>query len=266
MNHAIPQIGFGTWKLTGNDCITAVETALETGYRHIDTAQVYGNEAEVGTGIANSPVARADIFVTTKVFPENFGAFLPSLETSLEKLKLDQVDMTLIHWPAGNGKTSPEPYLTDLAKARDKGMTRLIGVSNFTIDLLKQAETILGKGALATNQIELHAYMQNRKLADFCKSIGLPVTAYLPLAGARLVDDPVIGKIAARHNAEASQVALAWLMQKGYIVIPKSGHPDRIRSNFAATKLTLTPDDISEIDALDRNERIVDPAHAPDWD
>jgi len=266
MSHAIPKIGFGTWKLKGDDCVNAVNSALETGYRHIDTAQVYDNEADVGTAIANSAVPRADIFVTTKVFPNNFDAFLQSLETSLEKLQLDQVDMTLIHWPARKGAQPLQSYLTDLAKAQEQGMTRLIGVSNFTIDLLNEAEAILGKGALATNQIELHAYMQNRKLADFCASIGLQVTAYLPLAGARLIDDPVIKTIAARHQADPSQVALAWLLQKGYVVIPKSSHPDRIKSNFGATGLTLTATDISEINALDREDRIVDPAHAPDWD
>ncbi len=262
----IPNIGFGTWKMTGETCTNAVAAALETGYRHIDTAQGYGNEAEVGTAIAASGVPRDDIFVTTKVMPENFTSLVASLEESLEKLGTGHVDLALIHWPSSNDEVPLETYLGALVTARDQGLTRKIGVSNFTIDLLERSQAILGTGVLATNQVELHPFMQNRTLAAYCERIGLPVTAYLPLAGSKVMDDPAMNAIAERHAVGPNHVSLAWLLQKGYVVIPKSAHADRIRSNFSAPNLVLTDSEIAEIDALDRGERLVSPPWAPNWD
>lgn len=262
----IPNIGFGTWKMTGETCTNAVATALEVGYRHIDTAQGYGNEAEVGTAIAASGVPRDEIFVTTKVMPENFTRLVESLEESLEKLGTGHVDLALIHWPSPNDEVPLETYLGALVTAREKGLTKKIGVSNFTVDLLERSQAVLGGNVLATNQVELHPFMQNCTLAAYCERIGLPVTAYLPLAGSKVMDDPTINAIARRHEVGPNHVSLAWLLQKGYVVIPKSAHPDRIRSNFSAPNLVLTDSDIAEIDALDHGERIISPPWAPDWD
>lgn len=265
---SIPRLGFGTFGRNGNEGVDAILTALETGYRHLDTAQTYHTEKEVGLAVSRSGIARDDIFITTKISTENYGqgALIPSLRESLDNLQIDQVDLTLLHWPAPNGRLPMAQYLEQLIDAQSAGLTKFIGVSNFTIALLQEAERLLGKGRLATNQFELHPFLQNRKLADYCQENGILVTCYLPIAHGTLAGDPVMEAIARSHGATVAQVALAFERRKGYAAIPTSGKPERIRENFASQHLELTAKDIARIETLDRNGRRINPDWGPAWD
>ena len=264
----IPQMGFGTYDRKGDAGIAAMQVALETGYRHLDTAQDYGTEKEVGHAIKRSGLKRADIFVTTKIATGNLGhgALLPSLRQSLDNLQTDQLDLTLIHWPSPNNAVPLAVYIEQLAEAHALGLTRLIGVSNFTIAMLEQAQAILGELKIANNQVELNPLLQNRKLATYCAGKGISVTCYLPIARGVLGNVPVIAEIAARHGATPEQVALAFEFAKGYIAIPPSSRPDRIRANYLATKMVLSDADMALIETVDRGQRVIDPAWGPAWD
>ncbi|AOK56401.1 2,5-didehydrogluconate reductase DkgB [Burkholderia stagnalis] len=265
----IPAFGLGTFRLQGQVVIDSVRNGLDLGYRAIDTAQIYGNEAEVGEAIAASGVARDELFLTTKIWVDNYAPakLVPSLEESLTKLRTDHVDLTLIHWPAPGNGVALETFMTALADAQAKGLTRRIGVSNFNIELTKQAIAAVGKDAIATNQIELSPYLQNRKLVEFLQREGIQVTSYMTLAYGKVLGDPVIGAIAQRHDATPAQVALAWALKLGYAVIPSSTKRANLASNLLAQTLQLTDDDMAQIAALDRNGREVDPAGlAPQWD
>lgn len=265
----IPPFGVGTFRLTGQVATDSVRTALELGYRAVDTAQIYGNEAAVGQAIADSGVSRNELFLTTKIWTANYakGALAASLRASLEALRTDHVDLTLIHWPApGNGIELPE-YMDALLDAKAQGLTREIGVSNFNIDLMSQATAVVGKGELATNQIELSPYLQNHKLTAFLKEQGIAVTSYMTLAYGKVLQDPVLVRIAARHGATVAQVALAWALQLGYAVIPSSTKRANLASNLLARDLMLDAEDMAAIAALERKGREVDPAGlAPEWD
>lgn len=264
----IPQMGFGTNVRHGAEGIDALLCALETGYRHIDTAQSYKTEREVGEAVRRSGLPRGEVFITTKVANTNLGPgeVIPSIERSLELLTLDQADLVLIHWPARYGSIAPDVYLPQLAEAQDRGLTRLIGVSNFTIALLEESRRILGEGRIVNNQIELNPLMQNRKIADYCANAGISVTCFRPMARGRLGDEPVLAEIAATHDATIEQVALAFEMAKGYCVIPTSGRPEHIHSNFAALDLTLSAEEIAAIERIDRGQRASNPEWGPDWD
>lgn len=266
---SIPLFGVGTFRLQGQVVIDSVRNALELGYRTIDTAQIYGNEAEVGQAIAGSGVTRKDLFITTKIWLDNYAAdkLVPSLKESLNKLRTDYVDLTLIHWPAPGNGVSVEEFMNALARAKAEGLTRQIGISNFNIDLTQQAIAVVGKENIATNQIELSPYLQSHKLAAFLKEQGIHVTSYMTLAYGKVLNDPVIGEIAKRHNATPAQVALAWALQLGYSVIPSSTRRENLASNLLAQQLRLTGDDMAQIATLERNGREVDPEGlAPVWD
>lgn len=264
----IPPLGFGTYGRQGDAGIAAMLVALETGYRHLDTAQDYGTEQEVGEAISRSGLKRDEVFVTTKIKTGNFarGKLVPSLRQSLDNLKVDRLDLTLIHWPSPNGEVALEVYIEQLAEAHALGLTRLVGVSNFTIALIEQAKKLLGAVPIANNQFELNPLLQNRKLANYCQSNGISVTCYLPIARGILGAEPVIRRIAEAHGATPEQVALAFELAKGYCAIPTSSKADRIRSNFDALKLQLSPEDMAAIDGLDRGQREIDPSWGPDWD
>lgn len=266
--YGIPAMGFGTYGRTGEAGLEAMLVALETGYRHLDTAQDYGTEAQVGEAVRRSGLPRSEVFVTTKIKTGNLRerALVPSLKQSLEILGLEQLDLTLIHWPSPNNAVPLPVYIEQLAEAHALGLTRLIGVSNFPIAMLEEAQGILGDLPIATNQVELNPLFQNKKLASYCSEKGIPVTCYLPIARGILGDVPEIAAIAERHSATPEQVALAFELAKGYIAIPTSGKAERIRSNFEATKLTLTKDEIRIIEGLDRGQRVIDPYWGPDWD
>ena len=268
MSITIPDIGLGTFRLTGEQAIDSVRTGLELGYRHIDTAQIYGNEGEVGTGLRQSGIARGEVFITTKVWTEHLAGerLIPSLKESLHKLGVEQLDLALIHWPSPGAAIPVAESMAALLAAHEQGLTRAIGVSNFTTSLLAEAIAAVGAANIATNQVELHPFLQNRALADHARAAGIHVTAYMPLAYGKAIADPVIGAIAARLDATPAQVTLAWLMAKGYAVIPSSTRRANLASNLAAGALVLTPRDSAAIDALDRGERLVDPDFAPRWD
>ncbi|QQA42369.1 2,5-didehydrogluconate reductase DkgB [Pelagovum pacificum] len=266
--NGLPALGFGTFGRKGEDGIETMRLALETGYRHLDTAQMYENEEEVGEALRRSGLLRGEVWLTTKINMPNFapGKLVPSLEESLEKLGVDEVDLTLIHWPSPNDEYELETYMTQIAEAKEKGLTRHIGVSNFTIALIDQSIGLLGEGALATNQVELHPYLQNRKLAEHCKSKDIAVTCYQPLAKGTVSDDPKLVEIADKHGATAPQVALAWELAQGFVTIPTTSNADRVAENFGALNVTLDDDDMAAIGELDRGQRRIDPDTAPDWD
>ncbi|ABC34123.1 2,5-didehydrogluconate reductase DkgB [Burkholderia thailandensis] len=265
----IPPFGLGTFRLQGQVVVDSVRHGLELGYRAIDTAQIYGNEAQVGEALAASGVRRDELFVTTKIWVDHYARdrLVPSLEESLAKLRTDYVDLTLIHWPAPGNGVPLEECLGALADAKASGLTRRIGVSNFNIELTKRAIAALGKDAIATNQIELSPYLQNRKLAAFLQGEGIHVTSYMTLAYGKVLGDPVIGAIAQRHRATPAQVALAWALRLGYSVIPSSTKRENLASNLLAQTLRLTDDDVARVAALERNGREVSPdGLAPQWD
>ncbi|EON18737.1 2,5-diketo-D-gluconic acid reductase [Cupriavidus necator] len=265
----IPAFGLGTFRLQGQVVIDSVRNGLELGYRAIDTAQIYGNEAEVGEAIAASGVHRDDLFLTTKIWVDNYAKdkLVPSLEESLAKLRTDYVDLTLIHWPAPGNGVPLEAYMTALAEAKEKGLTQQIGISNFNIELTKQAIAAVGKDAIATNQIELSPYLQGRKLVDFLQREGIHVTSYMTLAYGKVLGDPVIGAIAQRHQATPAQVVLAWALHLGLSVIPSSTKRENLASNLLAQTLRLSDEDMAQIAALERNGREVSPdGLAPQWD
>ena len=214
---SIPAFGLGTFRLKGQTVIDSVRNALDVGYRAIDTAQIYDNEAEVGQAIADAGLARDELFLTTKIWIANVAhdTLLESLRESLRKLRTDHVELTLIHWPSPKDAVPMAEYLGALAEAKALGLTRQIGISNFTIAQTRQAIGILGADAIATNQIEVHPYLQNHALIAFLKDQGIHVTAYMSLAYGEVLKDPVIQAIADRHQATPAQVALAWALQIG---------------------------------------------------
>ncbi len=264
----MPQIGFGTWKRNGDEAQRTVLWALEAGYRHVDTAEGYGNETEVGRAINGCDLPRDDIFLTTKVSPEHLGPgeIRPHVVASLDRLGVDRVDLLLIHWPSIGDEYEMEDYLGQLAEVNDEGLATHIGVSNFTKRHIDRALEILGERPIATNQVEIHAFMQNRPIVEHCQAKGIPLTAYSPLARGEVADDATLQQIAEAHGATPGQVALAFLMAEGHAVIPTSSKRERIAENLAASDLTLSADDMQTIRGLDRGERLVDGAWAPEWD
>ncbi|MEG0922090.1 MAG: 2,5-didehydrogluconate reductase DkgB, partial [Comamonas sp.] len=237
--------------------------------RAIDTAQIYGNEAEVGQAIAESGVARDELFITTKIWVDNYSRskLIPSLQDSLKKLRTDRVDLTLIHWPAPGNGVALEEFMTALAEAKAQGLTRQIGISNFNIDLTRQAIAAVGQSEIATNQIELSPYLQGSKLTDFLKAQNIQVTSYMTLAYGKVLQDAVLAAIAQKHGATVAQVALAWALQLGYAVIPSSTKRENLASNLKAQALKLDADDMARIALLERNGREVNPEGlAPIWD
>ncbi|ADU68105.1 2,5-didehydrogluconate reductase DkgB [Pantoea sp. At-9b] len=265
----IPAFGLGTFRLQDDVVIHSVKTALELGYRTIDTAQIYENEAAVGQAIAESGVARNELFVTTKIWVENLSAdkLIPSLKESLAKLRTDYVDLTLIHWPSPGGAVSVKESMQALLAAKEAGLTRQIGISNFPITLMKEAIDAVGVEHIATNQIELHPYLQNEQVVKFAREQGIHITSYMTLAYGEALKDAVIQTIAQKHQATPAQVVLAWAMQLGYAVIPSSTKRDNLAGNLHAQTLQLDQDDMEKIHALNRDQRLVSPdGLAPAWD
>ena len=269
MQDKIPAIGLGTFRLQGQVVVDSIRAGLELGYRHIDTAQIYGNEADVGSAIAQSRVARDELFVTTKVWTSNLAGdkLVPSLRESLDKLRLEQVDLALIHWPSPQDAVPVAEYMQALLEAKRAGLARHIGISNFTIRHTREAIDAIGAAEIATNQVEIHPFLQNRAVADFARAQGIHLTAYMPLAYGKVMTDPVIAAIAERHRANPAQIALAWSLQQGYAVIPSSTKRANLESNLGAARIALTDEDMAAIAALEANDRIANPEGiAPLWD
>jgi 2,5-diketo-D-gluconate reductase B len=266
---AIPAFGLGTFRLKGQTVIDSVRAALDVGYRVIDTAQIYENEADIGQAVAESGVPRDDLFLTTKIWIDNLSRdkLVPSLHDSLKKLRTDRVDLTLIHWPSPDGAVLLSESLEALREAQAQGLTRQFGVSNFPIALLGEAIAIVGRENIATNQIEISPYLQNRKLVAYAREQGIHLTSYMTLAYGKAMQDPVLQRIAGKHGATAAQVALAWALQHGFSVIPSSTRRANLESNLKTQALRLDDEDLAAIAALDRNERLANPdGIAPAWD
>lgn len=266
--YGMPLLGLGTYGRRDEAGIEAILAALEVGYRHLDTAQDYYNERECGEALRRSGIQRGDVFITTKIAPRHFGSgeLIPSLRRSLDELAMEQVDLTLIHWPSPHEQVPLATYLEQLAEARTLGLTREIGVSNFTIDLLTRSRAILDNVPIANNQVECHPYLQNRKLVDFCDAAGIPVTAYQPIAKGTLKGDPVLEPLAADKGCTVEQLAIAYALARGLAAIPASSKPEHLASNFAAQHVALTTHDMAIVASVDRGMRRIKPATAPAWD
>ena len=266
----IPAIGLGTMTLMGAVCVDAVKTALQVGYRHIDTAERYGNETEVGEGLQQglraAGLAREDVFVTTKVYHDKLAAadFQRSFDDSLAKLKLAWVDLLLIHWP--NPKVPLAETLGVLCKARREGRARHVGVANFTTALLQDAVKLASE-PLVTNQIEVHPFLDQDKVLAACRAHGLAVTAYCPIARGKVPGNEVLERVGRTHGKSSSQVALRYLVQQGIIPIPRTANADHLAANLAIFDFKLSDSEMAEIGKLRQpGGRVVNPPHAPKWD
>jgi len=260
----MPMLGLGTWENTeGDQCAKSVATALEMGYRHIDTAQAYGNEAEVGEGIARADVDRDDIFLATKVWISQLGHddVIESTERSLDKLGVDSVDLLYIHWPSR--AYDPAETLPAFAELRDRGLIDRIGVSNFEPHHVDRAREVLDDPIFA-NQVEMHPLLQQEELREYAADTDLNLVAYSPLARGQVFEVPELTEIADSHDASEAQVSLAWLARKGVTAIPKATSEAHIADNWASLDLELTDAEIERIDAIDRTDRRVDPDFGPD--
>jgi 2,5-diketo-D-gluconate reductase B len=263
---SLPRLGLGTFRLQGDPCRAAVESALALGYRHIDTAEMYGNEEAVGAAIAASGMARRDLHVTTKVWHENLApdAIRRAFDTSLNKLKLDHVDLYLVHWPSNN-MNLPAVFET-LMKLKEEDRTRAIGVANFNVALLKTVVEEI-KAPIACNQIEYHVMLDQAKVAKYLAAKSIPLVAYCPLAQGRAATDETLIAIGRKHNASAAQVALKWLLdQDGVAAIPKASRAESQKANLDALKVKLDDADRKTIAALPKDKRFVSPGFAPAWD
>lgn len=243
----IPVLGLGVWQVPdGPECENAVRWALDAGYRHIDTAQAYGNEASVGRALRDSGVPREQVFITTKFYPGHDDPAV-ELENSLRRLGVDQVDLYIIHWPQGG----PTWAWTGMQEALARGHTRAIGVSNFSLAELDELLAVADVRPVV-NQVQFSAFEYRRGLLEGCERRGLAVTAYSSLGTGRHLGDPTVAEVAERVGRTPAQVLLRWCLQHGTIVIPKSTHRDRIEENGALFDFALSADDMAALDALDR--------------
>jgi 2,5-diketo-D-gluconate reductase B len=261
---AVPRLGFGTWLIEGSDATEAVRDALEIGYRQIDTARAYGNEAEVAEGIAQSGIAREDFFLTTKIFPGDFepDALKAAAEDSLRNLRTDYLDLLLLHWPDPN--VPLDRTLPALNELREAGKIRNLGVSNFPAGMLAEA---LELAPVFCNQVEYHPFLGQDRLLELAREHDVLITAYSPLAHGRVPGDPTLTEIGAAHGKTAGQVALRWLLdQSGVSPIPKASSHERRVENFDVFDFDLTVEERARIDALPKDVRTGDPDFAPDWD
>ena len=265
---SIPTIGYGTWNRPGEAAFQGVHSALEAGYRHLDCAEGYENEEFVGRAIAEFGLPRDELWVTTKVAPESFapGQIRPHVEASLEKLGVGPVDLLLLHYPSIKDEYDIEDYMAQFAEVYDAGLCRNIGVSNFTKHYIDKALALLGDRPLLTNQVELHVFLHNTPIVEHCASKNIQMTAFSPLARSAVIDDPTLRRIGENIGCTPAQVALAWLLAKGHIVVPSAGSPQRIAENLAAGDIILSDDQIVEIDGLNSEMRLVDGPWCPVWD
>jgi 2,5-diketo-D-gluconate reductase B len=261
----IPIIGLGTWALRGSDCARLTEQAIRIGYRHIDTAQMYDNEREVGEGVRASGL-RSEAMVTTKVQPTLLAPhdLERSVKESLAKLRLDVIDLLLIHWP--NPRIPLAETLGAMVKMKREGYTRQIGVSNFTVSLLEEANRISTE-PLVCDQVECHPFLNQDKVIEACRKHGMAVVAYSPIARGGAKGDKLLEKIGKAHGKTAAQVCLRWLVQQGIIVIPRTSRVERLEENFSLFDFELSDAEMREIASLARTgSRIVDWTWSPNWD
>ncbi|RDH96887.1 diketogulonate reductase-like aldo/keto reductase [Curtobacterium sp. AG1037] len=244
----MPLLGFGTWQIPDADAPAAVGAALEAGYRHVDTATGYSNQRGVGKALAASGLARDDVFVTTKLPPDNADRVRQTIEESLEQLGLDHLDLWLVHWPP-NGEARPDVW-EQVVQAQADGLTRAVGVSNYSLAQIDELVSATGT-APAVNQIRWSPVEFDRAIADGLRERGVVLEGYSPFKASNL-QDPTLVEIAGAHDVDSAQVIVAWHVAHGFVVIPKSSNPDRIRSNAEGAHLDLSADEVARIDALAR--------------
>jgi 2,5-diketo-D-gluconate reductase B len=263
---SLPRLGLGTYRMQGDTCRAAVESALALGYRHIDTAEMYANEDAIGAAIAASGVGRKELHITTKVWTENLAgdAIRRALDASLKKLRLDAVDLYLVHWPS-RSMNLPAVFET-LLKLKEEGRTRAIGVANFTLALLKATVEEI-RAPVACNQIEYHVMLDQTKVKAYLDARKIPLVAYCPLAQGRAASDETLVAIGKKHNVSAAQVALKWLLdQDNVAAIPKASRHESQMANLDALKLALDDDDCKAIARIPKDRRFVNPGFGPAWD
>jgi 2,5-diketo-D-gluconate reductase B len=262
----IPAIGLGTWELRGRTCARIVEQALRLGYRHIDTAQAYDNEREVGDGLRASGIRRDDVFVTTKVWTNHFAPndLERSAKESLVKLRMSEVDLLLLHWP--NPQVPLSETLGALARAKQMGLARHIGVSNFTVALIEEA-TKACPAPLACDQVEYHPYLDQAKVKQACAQNGMALVAYSPVAKGKIKNDPVLARIGRDHRKSAAQICLRWLVQQNVSAIPRTSKIERLSENIDIFDFELSDAEMAQIFHLaDPRGRMTDFGFAPKWD
>jgi 2,5-diketo-D-gluconate reductase B len=262
----IPAIGFGTMTLKDELCVDMVDAALRLGYRHLDTAQNYGNEREVGEGLRRSGLRREDVFLTTKVWFNRLAAgdFERSVDESLQRLALPYVDLLLIHWP--NAQIPLAESIGALCKVKRAGLAKHIGVANFNVAMIEEA-TKLASEPLAALQIEVHPYLDQTKVIAAARRYGMAVVAYCPLARGKVPADETLQRIGRAHKKSPAQVALRWLEQQAIIPIPRTSKRERLAENLGSLDLDLSVAEMVELDELKRpGSRIVSPPQAPQWD
>lgn len=260
----IPALGFGTFRLGGQDCLDGAADALDIGYRHLDTAQMYKNEEFVGEAIERSGIQRDEIFLTTKVTPDNMAKekFIPSVEESLKKLRTDHVDLLLIHWPSHD--EANKEAIHELTLAKEKGYARLIGVSNFTLRQLKSAKEL---AEISCNQVEYHPYLGQEKILSFIHENNMFLTAYSPLGVGKILKDEIIISLSEKYGHSPAQIVLRWhIQQENVAAIPKASDRKHRKDNFEIFDFELSDDDMQTIFDLDQKNRIVNPPWSPEWD
>jgi 2,5-diketo-D-gluconate reductase A len=255
--NVIPKLGFGVWQVPNEEAAKVVGTAISTGYRSIDTAAIYGNEIGVGKAIAASPVQRTELFITTKLWNDQHTNARSALNESLSRLGLDQVDLYLIHWPKPRQNAYVEAWKA-LVKLKEEGRAKSVGVSNFTVAHLKRIIDATGV-VPSVNQIELHPRFQQKELAAYHTEHGIITESWSPLGQGTLLENPTLKALAQKHGRTPAQVVIRWHLDRGYIVIPKSVTPSRIRENFDVSDFSLDADDHTKIAALDRKDGRIGP-------
>ncbi|WP_136689939.1 aldo/keto reductase [Halorhabdus amylolytica] len=261
----MPVLGLGTWQNDDPEqCAESVRTALQAGYRHVDTAQGYNNEAAVGDGIAAADVPREEIFLATKVRASNlsYADVIETTERSLEDLGVDSLDLLYVHWPSR--AYDPEETLPAFDELRDRELIEHVGVSNFTPEHVDRAREVLDAPIFA-NQVEMHPLLPQTELLAHAEETGYNLVAYSPLARGTILEDPTIRDIADKHDVSPAAVSLAWLREHDVAAIPKATSETHIRENLGSVRLNLSAEDIAAIDAIDRRDRRIDPDFAPDW-
>lgn len=261
---AVPALGLGTWELEGRACAEAVRDALEIGYRHVDTAQAYGNEEQVGRGIRDAAVPREELWLTTKLWLENLGYedVFRTVRKSLKRLRTEYVDLLLIHWPSD--EVTVAESLRAMRRLQEDGAVRHLGVSNFPPGLLDEA---LDEAEILCEQVEYHPFLSQDDLLEVCREWDLLLTAYSPLARGKVLEDPTLQGIAEAHGKDPAQVAIRWLLQQEPVAaIPKAASPAHRRSNFDVFDFELSADEMERIHGLARGDRLIDPSFAPRWE
>ena len=262
----IPAIGLGTWELRGRTCARLVEQALRLGYRHIDTAQAYENEREVGDGLRASGVKRDEIFLTTKIWTTHFAAkdLERSAKESLARLRLTEIDLLLLHWPSSQVPLAET--LGALARIRQQGLARHIGVSNFTVALIEDAVASCSE-PLVCDQVEYHPYLDQTKVKEACARYGMALVAYSPVARGRIKSDSALQQIGERHRKTAAQICLRWLVQQGVAAIPRTSKLERLSENIEIFDFELSDEEMQQVSALGSAAgRLTDFGFAPKWD